>query len=146
MEHIGPVYNSENCLKLFNAAMANNTKNLFYIIKKRHFHDALGLIGLIRKHKENAYYELGVIILNDYKSKGYAYKATKLLLIHAFENLKLNTVVVNCLSLNTGANRISKALGFKQKEQTTIHNTQTKNIKWEITLEQFNKKRKGQLG
>ena len=146
MKNIGPAFSKDGTLQLFKNATVKNDKNLFYVIRNSQNKNPLGIIGLIRNQKHKLSLELGVMILKNYHCKGYAYKATNILMQHAFDHLNAQSIVVYCNRLNIAANKISKALGFIDKGIIREKKSKSKNIKWEITLEQFRKTHKRKPG
>lgn len=137
MKDIGPVLSKERVINLFEQIIAENDKNNFFVVRNKRNKVAYGIIGLMKK--STLQFELGVMVLNEYKSKGYAYKATSMLLEHAFQNLNVHSVYVMCHRLNTGANRIAKALGFIESNMSHKKELLKENIKWELTFEQYKK-------
>ncbi len=111
---------------------------LFYVIKKGDID--LGIIGLLWNQKARDKVELGIMVSKTFHGKGYAYKAVKLLMESAFDELNIKSMIVLCNLNNTMANRISHALGFKNKG--TIQSQLQHKIKWEITIEQFRQSQK----
>ncbi len=135
MKHIGPALKKNKALELFENVTTKKDRNLFYIIRKTQNKASLGVIGLMKNHKSQSGHELGVMILNKYKNLGYAYKATRILVNYAFDELGVPSIVVFCQLDNAGANRIAEALGFKNQGVEINPKTNVKSIKWEIIRE-----------
>lgn len=137
MCHIGPALSKEKAIELFEKAIARNN-NLRYTIRRNHDNERVGMIGLKKIPDKASVYELGVMIHSDYSNKGYAYKATQLLLTLAFEQLSAQSIVTFCNINNQGANRISSALGFIAKGIVKAQHSQQSSNQWEMTIEQYN--------
>lgn len=77
-------------------------------------HIPVGLIGLIDidefNKKAEFYISMGV---HEYKRKGIASKASKMILQHAFEDLQLNKVYLNVDEDNLAAQKLYEKLDFK---------------------------------
>ena len=57
--------------------------------------------------------ELGFFVGKSFWGRGYATKASRLVLAHAFRELGLTSVSAACLAWNTGAVRVLEKLGFE---------------------------------
>ncbi|MCB1583442.1 MAG: GNAT family N-acetyltransferase [Xanthomonadales bacterium] len=137
MDHIGPTLSKEKAIKLFEKVTVENQDNLFYVIRNTHNSQKVGMIGLMTKLTKDSCYELGVMIHKNYSNKGYAYKATQILLKLAFKQMNAHSVSTRCHVLNSGANRISKALGFVNKGIISDGKSARKFNCWEMTDELF---------
>lgn len=137
MKHIGPSFGIEKTRRLFNQILSENSQDRFYVIKKTTSKNSIGIIGLLRENKGESNFQLGVMILNVFNNYGYAYKATKMLINHAFCNLNVTSIWVSCHTNNTAANRIANALGFIQQNDEANSNNQVNQINWEITIERY---------
>ena len=135
MEHIGPALNKESAMKLFNKCLSQlaneKPKYLFYVITGKQNNNKYGIIGLLWNQPENNSVELGVMISKAYISKGYAYKATELLMQFVFNELRLYSIVVICNESNTAANRTAQALGFIFNGIMKDKKSNQRKIKWE---------------
>lgn len=76
----------------------------------------VGLVGLIdideKNQKAEFYISMGC---HEFKKRGIATKATELILIYAFEQLKLNKVFLNVDEDNIPACKLYEKIGFKQE-------------------------------
>lgn len=146
MKHIGPAFNQEEAMAIFNRCLNQITKDnpqyLFYVIKSKQKDEKLGIVGMLYNQPEKNCVELGVMIAKSYINKAYAYKALRLLIQHVFTAFKVRVVVMICNESNTAASRISRGLGFHKKEIFEDKNTNKRKITWQITLQNFNDTRK----
>ena len=137
MQHVGPALNYDAAMILFNQCLEQITskqpKNLFYVIKSTHTDEKFGIIGLMWNQPKKTSVELGVMIALPYINKAYAYKATNILVQHVFTELDVESIVVTCNESNVGANRVSRALGFENKNTFVDKNTNQRKIDWKIT-------------
>ncbi len=76
----------------------------------------VGIIGLLNIDRMNQKAEYYITIGEEqYKGKGIAYKASKLLLKYGFNELKLNKIYLFTEVNNLGAQRLFEKLGFKKE-------------------------------
>jgi len=134
MQHVGNTLNVQAALKLFNQCLNQFSKvkpsNRMYVIKSTKNNQKFGVIGLLWNQPEQDCVELGVMIAKPFVSKGYAYKATALLMDYGFVELKLKSIVVFCNETNVMANRVAKALGFVSNGRIADKHTKHNKIKW----------------
>jgi len=60
-------------------------------------------------------FEIGISIWRNYKNKGYAKAAVKILLAYAFNERRLNKCNVDCIDCNYASIALWKSLGFQQE-------------------------------
>ena len=146
MEHLGPAFNHETTMKMFNQCVNQSAKeqpsNFLYVIKSKESNKKYGIIGLLWNQPEHTSVELGVMIAKSYLSKGYAYKALCLIMEHAFIEMKLTSIVILCSKNNTAVNRGVPTLGFQKVDILDKILSNKGLIRWEITLQRFNKIKK----
>ncbi len=143
MENVGPAFTPKECKKMLklciNQAHNDQPKNLFYVIRAKHDNQRYGMIGLLWNQAEKNHVELGVMILKPYINKGYAYKATYLLMQYAFNELNIKSIVIFCNESNKVANRATKAIGFHEINRFVDSKSNHSKIKWLLTAERFHK-------
>lgn len=82
----------------------------------------LGGIGLHHIDFPSGTAELGIVIgRKDYWGKGYGTDAMKVLLKHAFENLRLRKVMLTVFGSNVRAQKSYAKLGFREVGKLTAH-------------------------
>ena len=148
MKHVGSVLSQEAAMGLFENCLKQLSNEqpqyLFYLIKSKRTDEKFGIIGLLWNQPEKNSIELGVMIAKPYINKAYAYKATKLLMKYVFTNIDLEIIVVICNESNIGANRVSRALGFEEKETFIDEKVNQRKVNWQITVQNFNNTKKKQ--
>lgn len=72
-----------------------------------------GLIGLKSTDTENLNTEIGYWLAEQYQGKGIISKSVSALCEYAFNNMKMNRIVIKCAVGNTRSSNIPKRLGFK---------------------------------
>ena len=148
MQHIGPTLNQQAAIELFNKSVnqisIEQPKYLFYVIKRKQNNQKLGIIGLLWNQPKKTSVELGVMIAKSYINKGYAYKATDLLMQYGFVELNLNSIVILCNESNSVANRATQAIGFVNNGIIVDDKSGQRKIKWKITEQNLIDSRKSE--
>ena len=77
--------------------------------------DYIGDIRFNSIDERHGVFELGISIWRNYRNKGYAKAAVKILLDYAFNERRLNKCNVDCIGCNTASIALWKSLGFKEE-------------------------------
>ena len=77
--------------------------------------DYIGDIRFNDINERHGTFELGISIWRNYRNKGYAKAAVKILLEYAFNERRLNKCNVDCISCNSASIALWKSLGFQQE-------------------------------
>lgn len=77
--------------------------------------DYIGHIQLVDINERHGTFELGISIWRNYRNKGYAKAAVKILLEYAFNEKRLNKCDVDCIDCNNASILLWKSLGFHQE-------------------------------
>ena len=103
----------DKTLEWFEKNKGNNHRRDYTIVYNN---EAVGLIGLLNIDYKNMKAEYYICIgKSEYKGKGIAYEASKLLLNIAFNELKLNKVYLYTEIENVVAQRLFQKLGFNKE-------------------------------
>lgn len=145
-ELVGEPLTEKSAQQFFNQSVEQFSKDdptyLFYVINNRINNNKIGIVGIIWNQAEKTGIEMGVMISKTALSQGYAIKALKLLINHAFQHLNIKTMVAFCNDNNYAANRVSKALGYQNVGEIIEPQSNQKKFKWELTIERFNSRKK----
>lgn len=77
--------------------------------------DYIGDIRFNEINERHGTFELGISIWGDYRNKGYAKSAVRILLDYAFNQRRLNKCNVDCIANNVASIALWKSLGFQQE-------------------------------
>lgn len=103
----------DKTLEWFEKNKRNNNRKDYTIVYNN---EAVGLIGLLNIDYKNMKAEYYICIgKSEYKGKGIAYEASKILLNIAFNELKLNKVYLYTEIENVIAQRLFQKLGFNKE-------------------------------
>jgi RimJ/RimL family protein N-acetyltransferase len=100
--------------KTIDAETLQDGDKLFFPIENLNG-DYIGHIQLIDINERHGTFELGISIWRNYRNKGYAKAAVKILLDYAFNERRLNKCNVDCIGCNIASISLWKSLGFKQE-------------------------------
>ena len=137
MKFIDHRFDQQQIEKIFSKVVSIGNKYCFYVIEKTKQTQLVGVIGLIADTDLPNCYQLGVMINPAHQNVGHAYKATKMLIEHAFGQTQAHIIWVSCHKDNAAANRIARALGFVEQSDWLSSEKKNNNIRWEMTFEQF---------
>ena len=77
--------------------------------------DYVGEIRFNNIDERHGTFEIGISIWRNYRNKGYAKAAVKILLAYAFDQRRLNKCNVDCIDCNNASIALWKSLGFQQE-------------------------------
>lgn len=82
----------------------------------------IGIIGVVKLHIENAkFYELGYVLKEEYRGKGYATESIKRCINYASQNLDIREIYLCTNISNRRSQRLTNSLGFKFVENYTLN-------------------------
>ncbi len=92
-----------------------------FVIRRTGDNCLLGRITYFDLNPRNRSAEIGFLIAPEYRRKGYASEALRLLLRHLFEELGINKVMAQTGEYNEASIALLKKLGFKQDGRLRQH-------------------------
>ena len=107
--------------------------------------DYIGHIQLVDINERHGTFELGISIWRNYRNKGYAKAAVKILLEYAFNEKRLNKCSVDCIDCNNASISLWKSLGFQQegivREEFFFNGAFHDRLLFGLTANEYNLKR-----
>ncbi|PEZ07052.1 GNAT family N-acetyltransferase [Bacillus sp. AFS018417] len=120
MKHIGVVKNHEEIRRNFEKELApwsiESTHWLTWIIHETSSGNNVGLISICTRNLEKLTAEVGFIILEAYKGKGYATEAIKIIIDFAVETLEFKKFIAVCSEEHIGSRRVLEKTGMSLDE------------------------------
>lgn len=99
-----------------------NSANLRdFAVRRKSDNSFIGRITYFDLNTRNRSVEIGFLVAPEFRRKGYAYEAVRLLLKHLFEELALNKVMAQTGEYNQASIALLKKLGFKQDGRLRQH-------------------------
>lgn len=99
-----------------------DNKQIIFAIIESESNNFIGTIGLSNIDHFNQRAELGTLIgNNNYWGKGFATKASLIVLNYAFNNMNLNKIYCQILDSNTGSIKKNEKVGFKIEGRLKDH-------------------------
>jgi diamine N-acetyltransferase len=134
MKFVAPTLSSEKAQQSFASTLKKMSQMppalLLYVIFSQMHQCKVGVIGLKWNQKSHKQAEIGIIVLAKYQRQGLAHQAKSLLIAHAFQELKLDSILAICDKNNIAANSANQKLGFTLCNQINTQNTEK--ILWKI--------------
>jgi len=101
----------------------------------------IGDIRFNNINERHGTFELGISIWHNYRNKGYAKAAVKILLEYAFNERRLNKCNVDCIDCNSASIALLKSLGFQQegvvREEFFLNGTFHSKILFGLTANEY---------
>lgn len=120
MKHIGAVKSDEEIRCNFEKELApwsiKSTHWLTWIINENSSGNNVGLISICTRNLERLTAEVGFIILETYKGKGYATEAIKLIIDFAVDTLGFKKFIAVCSEEHLGSRRVLEKVGMVLEE------------------------------
>lgn len=91
-----------------------DTSMVFVLMEKSH-DKVIGFCGFYRWFKEHRRTEIGYVLLEEYRKKGYMREAVEVLLKYAFEELNINRMEAVIEPSNSASVNLAKHFQFKEE-------------------------------
>lgn len=88
----------------------NNDKVIRYAIDNRN--EFIGMISVSELDWKNKTANINIKLMKEFRGKGYAGRACKLLIKYCFDELNLNCIAATVLEMNSNSNKLWERLGF----------------------------------
>jgi len=116
MKHIGEVKSDEEIRRTFEKEIApwsiKSTHWLTWIINENSSCNNVGLISICTRNLEKLTAEVGFIILEAYKGKGFATEAIKIIIDFAVDTLGFKKFIAVCSEEHLGSRRVLEKAGM----------------------------------
>lgn len=116
MKHIGSVKSDEEIRHNFEKELApwsiESTHWLTWIIHETSSGNNVGLISICTRNLEKLTAELGFIIMEEYKGKGYATEAIKIIIDFSVNTLGFKKFIAVCSEEHIGSRRVLEKAGM----------------------------------
>ncbi len=120
MQHIATVRSEEEIRRNFDKELApwslDSTHWLTWIIRETASGNDVGLISICTRDREKLTAEIGFIILEAYKGKGYATEAIKLIMDFAVVTVGFQKITAVCSEEHAASRRVLEKAGMKLDE------------------------------
>ncbi|MGG4444991.1 GNAT family N-acetyltransferase [Brevibacillus porteri] len=117
MEHIGATMSEEDIRRNFEKELApwslESTHWLTWIIRETDSGNDVGLISICTRNRENLTAEIGFIILDGFKGKGYATEAIRRVFDFAVDTFGFKKFTAVCSEEHVASRRVLEKAGMK---------------------------------
>lgn len=92
----------EQQMEFYNNICCNrNSKSRYFAVRKKHFQEIIGMVGLENIEFENGIGEISIIVGAGYTGVGVGDKAVEAILNYGFNSLRLQSIYGECYKCNT---------------------------------------------
>ncbi|MFG0214555.1 GNAT family N-acetyltransferase [Brevibacillus porteri] len=117
MEHIGATMSEEDIRRNFEKELApwslESTHWLTWIIRETYSSNDVGLISICTRNRENLTAEVGFVILDGFKGKGYATEAIRRIFDFAVDTFGFKKFTAVCSEEHMASRRVLEKAGMK---------------------------------